>query len=129
MGTNYYHRTAICECCGRYDEQHICKSRTTFEGVVRYQDTPPYWVVVVDSWQAWKSHIQAEGEVWDEYGEQWKVEDFIDAVEVTKPENRRRQWEWMVRHRPEDVVDAPLAADGKTWLDADGFSFYGGAFS
>ncbi len=25
MGTNYYIRTNICKCCGRYDEQHIGK--------------------------------------------------------------------------------------------------------
>jgi len=26
MGTNYYHRTNICEKCGRFDETHIGKS-------------------------------------------------------------------------------------------------------
>jgi hypothetical protein len=128
MGTNYYHRSAICECCHRYEERHICKSLTSFEGTVEWPDEAPCApVVTVGSWQDWKARILAEGEVWDEYGTHWPTADFIARVEATPDDARRRQHDWMVNNDPQRVSDGP--AEGTEWLDADGFSFYGGAFS
>lgn len=128
MGTNYYHRTNICGCCDRYDEAHICKSMTSFEGPVRWLDEPPYGPVVeLGSWQAWRERILAGGEVWDEYGGQIEPETFVARVERTSLDDRRRQHEWMLKNAPNGVSDGP--EEGKSWLDADGFSFYGGTFS
>lgn len=128
MGTNYFHRSNICECCGRYDEQHICKSLVTFEAPVVWQDEPPYgYVVTVKSWADWKARLLDDGEVWDEYGERIPSDEFIARVEATDPERRRRQYDWMVEHEPERATVQP--AEGMDWLDVDGFSFCGGAFS
>lgn len=128
MGTNYYHRSNICECCGRFDEQHICKSMTMFNGVVRWLDEKPYgFVVTVPSWQDWKARLVAGGEVWDEYGERWDTDQFIERVEVTDADDRGSQHAWIVRNRPELASDGP--EDSRDWLDADGFSFHGGEFS
>lgn len=128
MGTNYYHRTNICDCCGRYDEQHICKSLVSFEAPVAWQDPQPDgFVVTIKSWADWKARLLDGGEVWDEYGERIPTDEFIARVEATDPERRRWQYDWMAEHLPERVSVQP--AEGMDWLDADGFSFYGGAFS
>lgn len=128
MGTNYYHRTNICACCDRYDEQHICKSLTNFEAPIRWLDEAPYGpVVVLSSWAEWKQRLrEVPGQVWNEYGEQLDVEEFIQRVEATSAEGRGRQYEWMREHQPERT--GRVAPDCQ-WVDADGFSFYGGGFS
>lgn len=121
MGTNYYHRTDVCPTCHRGTEAHICKSLTMFQTVEEWQDVGP----PVQSWQEWKERLRAGGEVWDEYGTRWGVEEFIAAVEETTPDARRRQYDAMAaepfwRHRVED---------GTEFLDPDGFSFSRGEFS
>lgn len=105
MGTNFYHRNNLCHCCGRFDERHIGKSFTMFQG---YDD--------IRSWQDWKRELLAGGEVWDEYSAKWDTEGFIAAVERTIPAARRRQYDWVMREAH------PLSRD-RDWLDADGFSF------
>lgn len=133
MGTNYYHRTNICSCCGRYEETHICKSLNSFEAVTRWLDEPPYGrVIEIGSWQEWKARLldpepSLAGQVWDEYGEQISVEEFIERVEATDPEWRRRQFTWMVNNAPAEVSSEPRLE--KTWLDPDGFTFSGRSFS
>jgi hypothetical protein len=116
MGANYYHRTNRCDCCGRFDERHICKSGTSFQG---YR---PDWAndstPLIVSWEEWKTALRADGEVWDEYGQRHDVEQFIADVEATEPERRRRQYDWMVQH----ARDYGLSMD-RDWLDPDGFSF------
>lgn len=136
MGTNYYWRHNICTCCGRYDEWHICKSLISFEGHfgepvwdeadLRFNSAPP----LVTSWEEWKGLIRKDGEVWDEYGVQHDVEEFIPRVEATDPAARRRQYDWCAAH-PERLGDIRVGPVGERsyWLDADGFSFYGGEFS
>lgn len=134
MGTNYYHRSNICSCCRRYDETHICKSMVTFEAVVEWREEPNdgTQVVTVGSWQQWKERILAGGEVWDEYGEKWDTEKFIERVENVPLEHRRRQYEWCVEHGFGALIESSLT-DGPEpmgeWLDADGFSFSGREFS
>lgn len=127
MGTNYYAIEDECPTCGRNERRHICKSHISFQGhFTEFPDDyePKPWLV---SWQDWKDWLR-HGEVIrveDEYGKQYEVDDFIDRVEATSPEARRRQYDWMVQHEP-DRVDK--VAEGCDWLDADGFSFYGGGF-
>lgn len=136
MGTNYFWRHNICTCCNRYDQMHICKSLVSFEG----HFSKPDWDVansrpipalpLVTSWAEWKGVIRAGGEVWDEYGVRHDVEEFIARVEATDPAVRRRQYEWCVEHPDRvPVRDIDRVGERGEWLDADGFSFYGGEFS
>jgi hypothetical protein len=112
MGTNFYHRTMICECCGRYDEAHICKSMLNFQG---YPDNP----VPIVSWQDWKRAIQTpKTYVYDEYGVQILTDEFIAQVEATDPVVRRRQYDWVIEHGLQYGITT-----GEEWLDAEGFSF------
>lgn len=120
MGTNFYHRYNHCDCCGRYDERHIGKNMTMFQGYRQDPDWPDPTPEIV-SWQQWKEILRTEGEVWDEYHRLWDLEAFISAVENTDPARRRRQYDWVMRHR-----FTPKHLD---WLDADGFSFHEGDFS
>jgi hypothetical protein len=132
MGTNYYAVHKVCHHCGRDERIHICKSLTSFQGhfheeqwdpeTVAYRSDP--WLV---SWQNWKDFLKSEVEhVVDEYGRTYMVDDFVSQVEATSPEVRRRQHDWMVAHEP---ARTDRVAEGCDWLDADGFSFYGGGFS
>ena len=136
MSTNYFWRHNICDCCGRYDELHICKSMVSFQGrfheaewdETTSQYAPP--AVLVASWADWKRLISGDGQIWDEYGTQRQVAEFIASVEATDPAARRRQYEWCAGH-PETVDRADIGRIGPrgNWLDAEGFSFYGGEFS
>lgn len=130
MGTNYYHRTNICACCDRYDETHICKSHVDFEATIECDDDTPAGRIVIGSWQQWKERLQTvEGKVFDEYDNEHTVAEFIAAVERTTLTDRRRQVDVLSRHARwhRDVTAEP--AVGKTWLDPEGFTFYGGGFS
>lgn len=136
MGTNYYWRHNICSCCGRYDELHICKSLVSFEGHFAEAErdetsgkyAPPAALIV--SWSQWRNKLRDGGEVWDEYGLRHDTAEFIAFVEATDPVARRRQYEWCVNH-PHIVPPRRIDRIGPCgeWLDADGFSFYGGEFS
>lgn len=136
MGTNYYWRHNICACCNRYDEWHICKSLVSFQGhfdidewdeqTISYRPTK----VLVASWEQWKTLLRTGGEVWSESGYSIPTDEFINDVESTDPANRRRQYDWCVSH-PNYVDRAHIDRVDRSgnWLDADGFSFYGGEFS
>lgn len=130
MGTAFYHRTNICACCDRYDEQHICNSHISFEALMEWPDEmSTERVVVVGSWQEWKARLVAiPGEVWDEYGKQIPVEQFIADVESAPMDRRRWQYDWVVRN-PSSFTRASEAPEpDATWLDADGFTFCGRGF-
>jgi hypothetical protein len=133
MGTNYYAVQDYCPACGREDRFHICKSHITFrghfhqvsnDGGTTWESEP--WLT---SWQEWKAFLRSPeiDAIFDEYGKRHDVEDFIRAVEATSREARRRQYDWVVAH-PEPYRKFEVVPDGE-WLDADGFSFYGGSFS
>lgn len=121
MGTNYSHRYNACDCCGRYEEAHVCKNLTSFSWLVDEHDN-----VLVASWAEWKSRLLAGGTVVDEYGVTHDTEKFIEQVEATTPEARRKHYDWLVDHGAGSVGVEP--GTGVDWLDADGFSFYGGEF-
>lgn len=128
MGTNFYWRHNACSCCGRYDERHICKSMVSFAGYFGLDEygMPSANSPEITAWQDWKKRLLSGGEIWTEYGGRWGTAEFIDHVEATSPEARRRQYEWMVRnHGPDRIGVEPC----KDWLDPEGFSFYGGEFS
>jgi len=130
MGTNYHAARNHCDSCGRHDPLHICKSHVSFEGhfVTDWDKQGPWQVRPwLTSWAGWKTYLRSDevAFVQDEYGEMFDVEDFIQAVELSSPEARRRQYDWCADSgRKVDVIEP-----GADWLDADGFSFYGGGFS
>jgi len=80
MGTNYYLRTNICECCNRYDEVHIGKSSAgwsfTFHGMESIR-TAAHWAAEF-----------AKGRIFDEYGDETSVEDFWKLVEAKRLNKR-----------------------------------------
>lgn len=120
MGTNYY--AAERECphpCSHCEQQewHICKSMTSFQG---HKVSP--WGRI-ESWTDWKRILGFSGiRIRDEYGHFHEREDFIERVEATEPEDRRRQYEWMRDH-------GYPTGPGHEWLDADQFSFTFNEFS
>lgn len=135
MSTNYYHRTNICDCCGRYDETHICKSRVSFEAVLDIALDDDYlanMVVVVGSWQEWKARLRAGGEVWDESEERVPTEQFIRDVEATDAPLRRWQYDWVRDHQSQSPIQIIISQNPRPdayWLDPDGFTFSGRPFS
>lgn len=135
MGTNYTWRHNICECCGRYDELHICKSFHTFRGhfgddwdevdhrIVR----PP----IVVSWKGWVEKLRSGGQIFDEYRRQHDIEEFIAAAEALPRAQRRQHFDYVAaNYLPGQCGwrEKAVKPDGE-WLCEDGFSFYGGEFS
>lgn len=128
MGTNYNFRTAVCGECGRYDEVHICKSMTSFDTIRRTNPDSYETEILVGSWSEWKTYLRnTVGEIVDEYGAVHQVEEFIAAVEAIDPEDRRWQYDWMVKNQPGYVSDGPQV--DRSWLDPDGYTFSGRGFS
>jgi hypothetical protein len=123
MGTNFYHHVNHCECCGRFDILHICKSMTLFQGYQPDPGIPNDPTPTLLSWQDWKTALRAGGEIWDEYGNPHEVERFIGDVESTDPALRRRHFDWMVRY------SRTYNIENEDWHDADGFSFTAGEFT
>ena len=63
MGTNYYHRTILCDKCGHYVKKHIGKSSGGWcFGLHVYPDEH------INDLQEWEFLWQT-GEIFDEYGE------------------------------------------------------------
>lgn len=129
MGTNYYWNSEPCDHCGRSDEQvHICKSLNSFRGHFLWNDEADAYTPWLVSWEQWKDYLRNHtGRLVDEYGGRHDVEDFIGRVEAVPMEARRRQFDWVLTHRRGQASETPSPSGD--WLDADGFSFYGGEFS
>ncbi len=79
MGTNYYHRTNICEKCNRYKEKHIGKSSGGWQ--FSFQGYREHNIPKIASFRDWKRELQADGKIFDEYGEEMSFEDFVKMVE------------------------------------------------
>ncbi len=82
MGTNYYHRTSICRSCGRCDERHIGKSSGGWTFSFR-----GYPEDGIKSWQDWLLILKAGGKIYNEYGDQISIRDFIKLVK-SKSKNK-----------------------------------------
>ena len=127
MGTNYYAHINECEHCGRHETRHICKSLVSFNGHVDWDDEDDDYAVMLPSWRDWKAYLRSyRVRIFDEYGSEYPVEAFIRKVEATNPDARARQYRWVLTH---DAGRVDVVEPGGTWLDPDGFSFYGGDFS
>lgn len=72
----------------------------------------------IGSWETWCKVLRSNPahEVEDEYGVRTSVEEFITHVERTAPKGRRRQWEWLQKHMPEECKP------DRNELDPDGFT-------
>ena len=83
MGTNYFHRTNICESCNRYKEVHIGKSsggwEFSFQGYIDTEHLPR-----IKSFEDWKKELQTGNKIFDEYGREYSYEEFVKLVEDKK---------------------------------------------
>lgn len=123
MGTNYYHRTKICDHCDRYDKHHIGKSSWgwtfSFHGE---RDVDPTFNVlgeIVASFEDWKIRLK-KGKIFDEYGEKISLTDFIEMVEEKITQSKNHTTYCRENH---------LDHAEKCWLDKEGHSFAEGEFS
>lgn len=135
MSTNFFWHHNICDCCGRYDELHICKSFHTFRGhfgdewdEVNHEILRPPLIV---SWKGWTEKLRSGGQIFDEYRRQHDIEEFIAATEALPRPGRRQHHDYCVEHYPPGVMGHREVGVGPDmeWLCEDGFSFYGGEFS
>lgn len=128
MGTNYYQRTDICDCCNRYKEVHIGKSSAgwefSFQGYIGEENNPK-----IMSFEDWKRELQADGKIFTEYGEEVSFEDFVKLVE----DKKEGQWREKPNLNHYDYCLSKSKERGYTmtndWKDEDGHSFTGCEFS
>ena len=122
MGTNYFQRTDICECCGRYKEKHIGKSsggwKFFFQGYTGYKDVPK-----IASFEDWKKELQADGKIFDEYGVEVLYEDFVRLVE-SKNEELKKHYDFIKENAAKHGWDI-----SNDWRDDEGYSFTRSEFS
>jgi len=120
MGTNYYHRTDICECCNRYKERHIGKSsmgwQFSFQGYNK--DYPE-----ITSFEDWKKELQADGKIFDEYGRESSFKDFVEFVESKRAESNNH-YDYCKKYSEERGYN--MRDD---WKDKEGYSFTFSDFS
>jgi hypothetical protein len=120
MGTNYYQRTDICDCCNRYKERHIGKNSHgwtfNFRGYKHVEDVPK-----IASFEDWKRELIAEGEIFDEYGRKLTFDEFVELVE-SKKTAPNSHFDYCEKQSYDKVYM-------DYWKDDEGFSFTGGEFS
>lgn len=137
MGTNYYIRYNICDCCDRYEEFHIGKSsygwQFSFQEInsgneINLKDLDPKTMLLdaddyveLKSFQDWKSFIEKyvidfeTAKIYDEYDEEIEPQTFFDMV-------RDKQTTENKNHTVE-------VNDEYSYLDSEGYSFSKGDFS
>lgn len=121
MGTNYYHRTNICEHCGHYDQHHIGKSSAgwtfSFHGEKDPDPETNPLGGVVESYADWLERLKAGGKIFNEYEEEVTLPEFMLTVDRKRDE-------------PNNHTDAMQTSDSaRNWHDAEGHSFSEGEFS
>lgn len=122
MGTNYYQRINICEHCNRYDERHIGKSSAGWQFSFRgYLPENGFQLPAIISFEDWKKTLQAEGKIFNEYGQEISFEDFVKMVET-------------LRSQPNNHCDyckknGLVSSENSDWKDKDGYSFSSYEFS
>lgn len=144
MSTNYYVQYNECLYCQQRPESlHIGKAVgdgygpiwSSFEGhfTTSEDGTQLRWLT---SWKEWHIYLyevvitKAEAVIIDEYGLTVSLNQFVMLVEVTKKEQREKQFRAAQRNRRYlQLSDASRVLPNRDWLDEDGFSFYGGEFS
>lgn len=128
MGTNYYMRYRICECCERYDEIHIGKSSYgwTFSfHAFREGDYESLATVGIKSYKEWIDLLEnIKGGIYDEYGQEISLDEFKNLVKSKEKEKfnhttycQNSENSWDRRH-----------AEVNCFLDEEGHSFSYGDF-
>ena len=108
MGTNYYWRHDICECCNRSNTLHIGKDSGGWTFSFQAHDYPP-----IRSYQMWLENLRADGIIEDEYGKEVSLEDFMQMVERKRKE----------KHDHHTYCVANYRNHRGTFHDHEGYSF------
>ena len=120
MGTNYYQRTDVCECCNRYKERHIGKSSAgwqfLFRGYKSDKDMPK-----IISFEDWKKELQLNGKIFNEYEVEIPFVDFVNMV-ISKKAEKNNHYDYCIKNSLICKLDS-------NWKDDAGFSFSGEEFS
>ncbi len=111
MGTNYYYRSNLCDCCNRYDEKHIGRSSCGWQFFFRAHGG-------ISSYAEWKREFACAGMIFDEYGSEMSRENFITMIETKQAG---------LNHYEECGRDG-YCMDGE-WKDEEGYSFSEREFS
>lgn len=134
MGTNYYLRYNICDCCNRYDELHIGKSsggwQFLFHSVDEYifpKTLDPKSAlldqeethVVISSFQHWKKFIQ-------QYVVEYQTAKIYDEYDL---EVSATQFFSLIDSKTEQLSHYKRVSDSSCFLDPEGHSFIKGEFS
>ena len=125
MGTNYYHRTNICDKCNRFEEKHIGLSSAGwqffFQGYNDRDDVPGIY-----SFEDWKRELQKEdGKIVNGIGIEIIFEEFVKLVEdkqTGKYNNRPNTNYYDYRSKKDYNMD-------EDWKDKEGYSFTNSEFS
>ena len=105
MGCNYYHESNKCDCCGRYDQDHIGKNSCGWN--FHFHSTKD-----IISYKQWLERLELGGIIFDEYDRKITLDEFKELVEESYKEEN-----W--NH---------LNETGYGWIDEDGYSFTDGEF-
>lgn len=72
-------------------------------------------IIFVDSLKDWKVRVEKGGKIFDEYGEEYSLEKFLEIVE------RKKNYK--------SHLDEPDMINEDMWIDNEGNEFYGREFS
>jgi len=124
MGTNYYHRTAECDRCNRYFEDHIGKSsfgwEFCFQGYDDYHNKG-----AIRSISDWKEHL-LKGKIFDEYDQEISYDDFFKLIQ--KKKEYFEDGEKPLNNYYYCLAEHPGIMDDE-WIDDEGNSFSSAGFS
>ncbi len=122
MGTNYYHRTNICESCNRFDERHIGKSSAgwqfNFQGYDGKDGDPK-----ILSFKDWLNYLCNRGKIFSEYDEEITVENFVELVK-SKQSQPNNHYDYCKEHHKEQGFSM-----SNDWKDSEGYAFTSADFS
>lgn len=123
MGTNFYHRTNICDHCNRYDEHHIGKSSGgwtfSFHGEREIDPEMNPLNEMITSFSDWKTRLK-DSKIFNEYDEEISLTEFLQLVEDKRDEKNNQTTYCRIEH-PDYAKNC--------WLDDEGNSFSEGEFS
>ena len=117
MGTNYYHRTNICQCCNRFNERHIGKSSAGWQ--FNFQGYNGYEIPNIISFEDWKKELQSDGKIFDEYGRDISFKAFVQMVK-SKQSQPNNHYDYCIEQGY--IMD-------NDWKDIKGYSFTSAEFS
>jgi len=84
MGTNYYHRTDICDSCDRYNERHIGKDSAGWQFGFQGYEADEDGGKEIKSWEDWYLELtRLDGKIFDENGQEYGFKGFCELVEYT----------------------------------------------